>query len=226
MEFGWDEFDRHFVDLDPDLLACVAEWFVERFEVDFHPIENPLAEIIDDSGPYILADLNTQRPDVLFQAAYERSNIFPEGLKWYLDNNDVVHPFYQISVPAIDHLSGLERNWHASLGSIIVPMGQPFAIRIDTIREASASCTARYRTSVEIIDKYDGENRVEVAFYELNEDQFQKGIATEGSDDRLEQLCMHFARKIEDFGLLYACQHINSRRNGVLESVLRRIGKK
>jgi len=97
-------------------------------------------------------------------------------------------------------------------------MGQPFAIRIDTIREASASSTARYRTSVEIIDRYDGENRAEIAFYDSIETLGEETIL-HGSDERLRVLCMHSALKIGDLGLLNAYDSIHRPANSFLKSV-------
>lgn len=219
MEFYDGDFDGYFQDLHPDLIARVADWFIDRFDVDFHPIENPLAEVIDNSIPFILDDLQNKRPEVLICAARDRLDIFPEGSEWFL-GNDTVYPFYQISEPALDQCSGLETNWQASLGLIIAPMGQPFAIRIDTIREASASSTARYRTSVEIIDRYDGENRAEIAFYDSIETLGEETIL-HGSDERLRVLCMHSALKIGDLELLNAYDKIQSRANGAIERVVR-----
>lgn len=211
MEFYWQYFDGNYSDLDPDLIARVADWFIDRFDVDFHPIENPLAEVIDNSIPFILDDLQNKRPEVLIYAARDRLDIFPEGSEWFL-GNDTVYPFYQISEPALDQCSGLETNWQASLGLIIAPMGQPFAIRIDTIREASASSTARYRTSVEIIDRYDGENRAEIALYDSIETLGEETVL-QGSDERLRALCMYSALKIADIGLLNAYAEVEARRN-------------
>ena len=224
MEFGWDEFDRHFVDLDPDLLACVAEWFVERFEVDFHPIENPLAEIIDDAIPFILADLQNQRTEVLMGAATEAMNIFPEGVS-FLRNNDAVYPFYQISSPSIDTITGFVLRRQASLGLLISPAELPFAIKVETVVETSTSMSARYRTILEIIDRYDGENFVEIAFYDLS-DTLGVNTTLYGSDERLHSLCMYSALKIGDLELLDAYEHITRNKSGMVDSVLRRFGKK
>jgi len=219
MEFNWSDFDRNFADLDPRLIARVADWFIDRFDVDFHPIENPLAEVIDNSIPFILDDLQNKRPEVLICAARDRLDIFPEGSEWFL-GNDTVYPFYQISEPAKDTNFGLGSNWQASLGLIIAPIGQPFAIRIDTIREASASRTARYGTSVEIIDKYDGDNRVEIASYDSIETLGEETIL-QGSDERLRCFCMYSALMIGDLELLNAYDKIQSRANGALEGVVR-----
>ncbi len=225
MEFNWQDFDKNYSDLDPALIAGVVDWFAEKYSIQFHPIESPLAEIMDDFVPGILEDLQTQRREVLISAAQERLDIFPEGLG-LIHDNDAIYPYYQISEPATDHITGLESIWQASLGLLISPMEQSFAIKVETIRVYSAYAGARYRTSLEIVDKYSEVNRVEIAFYEQTENPGQAATIAEGSDDRLAQLCMHYALKIEDLDLLNACEHINSRRNGVLGSVLRRMGMK
>lgn len=217
MEFYRSDFDRDYSDLDPDLIACVADWFIDRFDADLHFIENPLAEIIDDSIPFILDDLRNQRPGALTQAAVEFTNIFPEGLRFLMDN-DAIYPFYQISVPAIDSMTGLVIRRQSSLGMLISPADVPFAIKVETAIETSTSSSARYRTSVEIIDRYYADNCVEIAFFDSNE---TLGVETvlQGSDERLRCFCMYSALKIGDLGLLNAYDSIHRPANSFLKSV-------
>lgn len=217
MEFYDGDFDGYFQDLHPDLIARVADWFIDRFDVDFHPIENPLAEVIDNSIPFILDDLQNQTPGVLIQASTEYTNIFPEGVYFHKDN-DAIYPFYQISAPAIDSMTGLVIRRQASLGMSISPSGLPFAIKVETAIETSTSLSARYRASVEIIDKYDGDNRVEIAFYDSIETLGEETVL-QGSDERLRALCMYSALKIGDLGLLNAYDSIHRPANSFLKSV-------
>lgn len=223
MEFNWQDFDKDYSDLDPRLMRRVEDWFVGRFGVDFRLQENPLAGIMCDSAPLVLNEIQNQRRAVLIRAAIECLDIFPEGLCFHMDN-DLIYPFFQISAPAIDPITGLAISRQASLGLLISPSGLPFAIKIGTVMEASSSSGERSRTSVEIIDMYSERNRAEIAFYDLN-DIFGLDTTSQGFDDRLGTFCTYSAFKLRELELLNAYEHITMEGNGVLDSFLKWLGR-